>query len=944
MLYRRNNYSPNHKFPAETLSSNPNYPTQDGFASDSESGFSRLLLGIPEESLLDITTNLDPKSLLALGRVSRLLYEHVKDDNTWHRAFARQYLGIEPEHNLNNERKQLMMRQSSVSWRDAFIARFKLKRRWELSHNPMSTHSPLPDAPLRPIIHLPAASWPPSVGNSSYAPPPYVLLAVSPGGFVSRSFPLAGKSKVVSRIPDLMLSSNPCALSSDGSTGRALFGYPDGRLVVLSLSQFSSSLTERAVMPMRSNADDNHNGPVTVLQWTPLKPKALTKDRLIISGGADGRVKIWDFSRWFLSCILTFTHGPMESPQRVQAIGADLSSLHVVVAAYDNGEVVIWHDLEGMYPPYKPDAVSRRQISDAKKICIQPVLRPLNNQTTPEVSAIYVDDTSSPTELGILVVYQDQPAFLRIIVDLSTGSHDVVRYGSDPSLGVITSLEPYFAQRQGFVVAGDSLGCVSVYSLSATSRSQQSGPHDLGIVSPTIKFEAHEDASPITALAWNELVLATGTATGDVRVWDGLSLELIREFGPRQRKRNDIFAADGPEAHLQNRVGQILLGSEKDMLTFNVGARIVGWWAGKARKGGKGGVRGRTAHGLVGKKKDSGSGRVLGKGSQAYQLRRDIHESEDILQDSMPLPGTPERRAREHDQRSGLDTLGLSEAEAVEYVLMLSRDEHELQETSRLEYEFSAGPSTSNADLGVSDEEFDFDDAIQPSALHSPSTDDEDQTPSPTASTSSLGSLSAAFSGASMQMTPAQVGRAIPRTSSHSASSASLPASASSLGSLTAALSSASIHGGRSIPRTVPSASPAKVQVSPRFVPEPMEAGASYPAASGHGRSLGSSPVATGSISAAAHFPPMEVSVSPHARVGVPKPGQASVSPPASAWSTPLKVKAQGGTAEKGKAAQSATTVVPSPPRDEEMDEDLRFAIELSIAEARSREDAGVVD
>lgn len=85
------------------------------------------LLSLPSESLTHITCYLDPVSLLALCRVNKQLYEHLKDDNVWHRAFTCQFLGIEPESDLNDT-NYLTLRRSEPSWKREFITKSYLRR------------------------------------------------------------------------------------------------------------------------------------------------------------------------------------------------------------------------------------------------------------------------------------------------------------------------------------------------------------------------------------------------------------------------------------------------------------------------------------------------------------------------------------------------------------------------------------------------------------------------------------------------------------------------------------------------------------------------------------------------------------------------------------------------------------------------------------------------
>jgi len=85
------------------------------------------LLSLPFESLTHITSFLDPLSLLALGKVNKQLYRHIKDDNTWHRAFLCQFLGIMPESDLQDVRC-LTFRHSAATWKRDYISSYGLKR------------------------------------------------------------------------------------------------------------------------------------------------------------------------------------------------------------------------------------------------------------------------------------------------------------------------------------------------------------------------------------------------------------------------------------------------------------------------------------------------------------------------------------------------------------------------------------------------------------------------------------------------------------------------------------------------------------------------------------------------------------------------------------------------------------------------------------------------
>lgn len=99
---------------------------QYGYLHSQPQAFS-VLLALPSESLTHVTSFLDPHSLLALAQVNKHLHEHVKDENTWHRAFVFQFLGVGAEGDTNGT-ESLMVRRMESTWRKEYIIRWNLRR------------------------------------------------------------------------------------------------------------------------------------------------------------------------------------------------------------------------------------------------------------------------------------------------------------------------------------------------------------------------------------------------------------------------------------------------------------------------------------------------------------------------------------------------------------------------------------------------------------------------------------------------------------------------------------------------------------------------------------------------------------------------------------------------------------------------------------------------
>ncbi|KAJ7293825.1 hypothetical protein C8J57DRAFT_1270108 [Mycena rebaudengoi] len=405
------------------------------------------------------------------------------------------------------------------------------------------------------------------------------------------------------------------------------------------------------------------------------------------------------------------------------------------------------------------------------------------DDTNPTVSGLFIDDCrSSPT---LLVTFLDHAFFYRFELDVSTSTVETTKFG-DPALGPITSLKPFFTNESdeySLVITGTQLGCVGIYDWTSSSPL------------PT----------RVTALAWNGLTLVTGCARGTTKVWDALTLEHLRTFPT---------PASGPLEKPE--VTQILLGSEKDTL-------LVAWRAGPVPKGG--GLKSRH---VSGRKKERSA---ASKYHQQLEMHQAIVESRLLLEEENKSVQKAYGREKEH--RAQLETLGLDESEAIEYIMMLSLEE-------AAERQRNTPPAREE---GVFQGDFDFDDVSDTPRSSSPSSQSSGGSSPPRPSTSTLASSSA--------------NRDIPLTPAH------FP--------------------------------PISANASPRSSP---------------GKSAWSSPLAKSPV-------PSPGSSASHSRAWGGISGRApgtSVSPPSSLVFH---------------ASRNASK--------DDMDADLRFAIELSLAEARSR-------
>ncbi|KAF7321886.1 hypothetical protein MKEN_00710800 [Mycena kentingensis (nom. inval.)] len=602
--------------------------TNSNNASSTVSQHGSLLLRIPPENLAHITSNLEPRSLLSLAKVCVSLNRHVNDEHTWHLAFLQHYFAIGIEADLYGA-KYLLLRRFAGTWRQEFILYYSLLRRWERSRNATTAHIPHHSAVSG--IHL---------------MPSHGLLASSLRyGIVSRSLPSTGRvlrgfldasgtgTGLGIGNPNTEFTPNvsSVAMGSDGGTAKIAWGFRNGDVAFTSANKAMDAGSRSAAKFSRCSVGDEHNGVVLDVIWD---------GGAVLSASADGRIKIWDPKR--ARCV--WTSSASVEPDAFDKVVSILSK-GIVVAVRRSGTIVIWHGFEGDVLESLSSPTSTLSIPSSVE---DPVQHP--------ISSVHIDyNSATPT---LLASFTDSLFLYRLDVDLATGVVETTKFG-DAAVGCVTSVAPYFANKDGessLVVAGTQLGCVAIFGWDVLSSPL-----------PTHKLEAYEDASTVTAVAWNGLVLVTGSAAGVTKVFHGITMGHLRTFAsPIPRSRAVPAFAGGPLA-VDPAVRQILLGAERETMFVAVGDHVLAWRAGPVPKGG---FR-ASAKNSAGKKKERGD--ISSKALQYLEMRQQIAESKHLLKEEGRF--TQRAYGREREQQARLNSLGLDEVEAVEYVLMLSREE-----------------------------------------------------------------------------------------------------------------------------------------------------------------------------------------------------------------------------------------------------------------------------
>lgn len=596
-----------------------------------------ILILVPSETLTAITSYLDPPSLLALAVVNIYLNGHVKDDNTWRRAFFYQFLGIGPENDLDDN-KALLLKRTEGSWRNEFTVRYKLKRsffslsfkvhrynfvfrRWERSRSVVTTHVPF-GSPI----------------SSMHVMQSHALLTSSiQYGTITRSLPLTGRilpgyldASGGARLgngnpnPELIPEISACAISSDGGTAKIVWGTIAGDVLFMIAPRVMDG-SRRDTSFQRCDIADKHNGSVLDVQWAVNVPTAALA-WVIVTASADGRVKLWDAKSAVCQWTSQRTYNTVipDPCIKVAANGA------CIAAVMKSGEIHVWTGFAlGSIATYEGSFI-RETIIECP---ISTSTQEYDSQATHAVTALYIDPNPTSVLPTLLVAYEHDPFFYRIRVGSQTRTGpeensdvDITVFG-DPFFGSTSIVVPYFggtAEHQAsFVFVGDHLGWVSLYAWDADNPSTTATTS----IQPVRKFEAHHDSVSITALTWSPYTLMTGSAKGTTHVFDALSFRHLKSFfaSPIPKTRGRHQAGDAEAERERRKVKQIIVGNgpgggapnlssmedDRDLVFISVGERVMAWKAGPVAKHLHGGVRGRHIHGELGKKKRVGYAKYL---------------------------------------------------------------------------------------------------------------------------------------------------------------------------------------------------------------------------------------------------------------------------------------------------------------------------------------------
>lgn len=426
-------------------------------------------------------------------------------------------------------------------------------------------------------------------------------------GVVSRSYPLSGKilrgyldaSGTLNGLgignPNAEFSPHvtSIAMASEGGTAKIIWGFRNGEVAVTTAVRTMDPTAVRTMDPrpasrlIRCRTGDCHEGPVECVSWAT----GIEGCVLFVSGGADGRVKLWE-AKTTLKCLWTSNKQPSLVEPCVKAV-MDMQQA-VIAAGFRNGGLLVWTGLGVLAEASDSTTLEPRELRIPAPTPTATPEPQQHENTAQELTGLCIAPRGQC--LSLLAIYHPSHHCHRLTWNDTVGAFERTLFGDDNS-GPIRAVHPVWGSRPDecdFVITGDQLGTISIYSWTAgpsfpTSTASASSAAGAEPVRAVRRFAAHKDDA-VTALAWNSAVLVSGSSRGTIKVWDALTLAPLRTF-------TTPTARPLPGAEW-DAVGQILL--ERDALIVSIGKAVLAWKAGPAGK--------NVAHGK-GKDVRTGSGR-----------------------------------------------------------------------------------------------------------------------------------------------------------------------------------------------------------------------------------------------------------------------------------------------------------------------------------------------
>lgn len=612
------------------------------------------------------------------------------------------------------------LRRMQPSWRSEYIARSSLLRRWRKSRMPT-------------VLTDPRIGGVDAIALSSNRK--FVLSLSYDFSVASRSNSMTGKvakdfldaqgfaSRGANGQPNLELSPVTTAMATDAYASRIVWGLRSGDIALTTIDwrgQSARGLVQNRSMP----ASAAHRAPVSAIGLPcPLGRGGAHSDErhrqqlsylgelsaAFCTASNDGTVLLWHPKHMAPLCTLSARISDPDHPCPPQAHRVSCLELDpvagVLAAARDDGTIVVWTHLPCRALLAASTSSGPQEAPLADDLVRNSIRHVLLSPRSGQVAHMALDVLEAQHgRVALLVHSAGARVFWRYDID-AQGAILTAVFGA-PHISPITSLQydwdvrtkphalpgPMRArlraarlQERKFVCAGTASGGIGVWEWDApgealdpeAQRAWQSDPAPVlpeRQVRPALVCDGHHHA--VTALACTPSLILAGCEDGTIKALDALSGQVVRVFNERAAKRHParMLAAGEltPAEAARFRVKQIMAAD--DMFVAAIGLHILSWRT----------HRDEPSHSAAAPTEARTATRRAKTALQERSRQRaDLHQA--VEEGRQQVHSERMERDASQAKRQELETSihgTLDEDAALDYALMLSREQAQMEELS----------------------------------------------------------------------------------------------------------------------------------------------------------------------------------------------------------------------------------------------------------------------
>lgn len=722
------------------------YSEQNTRSDDEEDGDPQAPIAVlPPEILARIFAFLDPSSLVRCMAVCRAFLDLLHDDATWRLAFS---LAFDIESDGNTKSTPLLRRVDSTSWRAEYFKRTAQLRLWKRTRSPAVISDPR-IGPIHAIaLSLPhnfLLSASDVLGVATRCQP---FTGRITKGFIDASGQVTGIGVGAMALAAQNHAQEVFCLRLDADASRIIWGFSNGAIGITTLGKQGSD-PRGAIRGCRFPVRHGHMGPVLNIavpfgmerggaHSIERSPDKIRQKQAIlgeasetfVTVGADGAVRLWSPHRPFpIWSDVVQRSSPNDDHSPSARVSPAISvAFHIesgtIAAGTLGGCVTLWtniditallripasaYDTETHSLDPLPSALldGRKTLgflrSQVRRVSL-PSLQDSHQDSSraPRVLILDIDYTENSVSeratdhsARLLVLCNESSGFERFQIDLDTATITSRTMFKVPNGGEISCLRPDFDILHS---SSRQPSSVPMVSKPGSPAPQMSNPTSqplyaerkyvcAGTKNGRLIFwdwdQEHDQAhqvnawysldghhTSITAIDFTEHAIVIGCSDGTVKALCPITGQLIRTLNDKTATRHParMLAAGELTAEEASRFMVTHVVAAPQCIVASIGSQILAWRPELPRtKSSSRKSTSRTGRATVGRLWDP-------KMQSMKEMERDVYETQQELQQEQQDRLDAQRRVGTLPA-SELD--GLTEEEMFEYAMMLSRDEAE---------------------------------------------------------------------------------------------------------------------------------------------------------------------------------------------------------------------------------------------------------------------------